>query len=127
MAHTEIVGAVQHTAVRISAAIDHIAVALGCRYEHAGAVKVLGNQRFGRFGAEVAEEYGQRVAACGGDFGHGFLHVVLVLDSGLALVQVSALGGAGGRDGSAALLAQGDGKTVTADGNDAELDLGDVG
>ena len=127
MAHAEIVGAVQHTAVRISAAIDHIAVALGCRYEHAGAVKVLGNQRFGRFGAEVAEEYGQRIAACGGDFGHGFLHVVLVLDSGLALVQVSALGGAGGRDGSAALLAQGDRKTVTADGDDAELDLGDVG
>ena len=127
MAHAEVVGAVQHTAVRISAAIDHIAVALGCRYEHAGAVKVLGNQRFGCFGAEVAEEYGQRVAACGGDFGHGFLHVVLVLDSGLALVQVSALGGAGGRDGSAALLAQGDGKAVTADGNDAELDLGDVG
>ena len=62
MAHAEIVGAVQHTAVRISAAIDHIAVALGCRYEHAGAVKVLGNQRFGRFGAEVAEEYGQRIA-----------------------------------------------------------------
>ena len=127
MAHAEIVGAVQHTAVRISAAIDHIAVALGCRYEHAGTVKVLGNQRFGCFGAEVAEEYGQRVAACGGDFGHGFLHVVLVLDSGLALVQVSALGGAGGRDGSAAFLAQGDRKTVTADGNDAELDLGNVG
>ena len=87
MAHAEVVGAVQHTAVRISAAVDHVAVTLGCRYEHAGAVKVLGNQRFGCFGAEVAEEYGQRVAACGGDFGHGFLHVVLVLDSGLALVH----------------------------------------
>ena len=52
---------------------------------------------------------------------------MLVLDSGLALVQVSALGSADGRDGSAALLAQGDGKTVTADGDNAELDLGDVG
>ena len=127
MAHAEVVGAVQHTAVRISAAIDHIAVALGCRYEHAGAVEVLGNQRFGGLGAEVAQKHSQCIAACGGDFGHSFLHVVLVLDSGLALVEVSALGGAGGSNGGAALLAQRDGKTVTADGDDAQLDLGDVG
>ena len=53
---------------------------------------------------------------------HNMLHEVAEFED-----VIISCGGAGGRDGSAALLAQGDGKTVPADGNDAELDLGDVG
>ena len=127
MAHAKVVGAVQHTAVSVAAAVDHIAVALGRRHKHAGAVEVLSDQRFGRFGTEVTEEYGQGIAAGSGDFGHSLLHILLVLDGDLALVEIGALGGAGGSNRRAALLAQRDGKTVTADGDNAQLDLRNVG
>ena len=91
-----------------------------------GAVEVLSDQRFGRFGIEVAEKYGQGIAAGSGDFGHSLLHVLLILDGDLALVEIGALGGAGGSNRRAPLLAQRDGKAVTADGDNAQLDFGDI-
>ena len=127
MAHAEVVGAVQHTAVGIAAAVDHIAVTLGGGHEHAGAVEELGNQGFGGLRAEVAQKDGQRVAAGLGDLGNGLLHVMLVFHGGLALVEGNALGLAGGRNGGAALFAQCDRKAVTAYGDNAELDLRNVG
>ena len=127
MAHTEVVGAVQHTAVGIAAAVDHVAVTLGGGHEHAGAVEELGNQGFGGLGAEVAQKDGQRVAAGLGHLGNGLLHVMLVFHGGLALVEGNAPGLAGGCNGSAALFAQCDRKAVTADGDNAELDLRNVG
>ena len=40
VAHAEVVGAVQHTAVGIAAAVDHVAVTLGGGHEHAGAILI---------------------------------------------------------------------------------------
>ena len=65
LAHAEIVGAVEHAAVGVTAAVDHVSVALGGGDVHAGAVEFLRDKRFGRFGTEVAEEHNQRVAAGG--------------------------------------------------------------
>ena len=127
MPHPQVVRAVQHTAVGVAAPVDHIAVALGGSHIHTGTVKEFGKQGFGRFGAEVAQKYGQRVAARGGDLRHSLLHIGFVFHSGLRLVHGQALGGTGGDDGGAALFAQRNGKAVTADGNNAQLDFGNVG
>ena len=127
MPHPQVVRAVQHTAVGVAAPVDHIAVALGGSHIHTGTVKEFGKQRFGRFGTEVAQKYGQRIAARGGDLRHSLLHIGFVFHSGLRLVHGQALGGTGGGDGGAALFAQRNGKAVTADGDNAQLDLGNVG
>ena len=127
MPHPQVVRAVQHTAVGVAASVDHIAIALGGSHIHTGTVKEFGKQGFGRFGTEVAQKYGQRVAARGGDLRHSPLHIGFVFDSGLRLVHGQALGGTGGGDGGAALFAQRNGKAVTADGDNAQLDLGNVG
>ena len=127
MPHPQVVRAVQHTAVGIAAPVDHITVALGGSHIHTGTVKEFGKQGFGRFGAEVAQKYGQRVAARGGDLRHSLLHIDFVFHGGLRLVNGQALGGTGGGDGGAALFAQRNGEAVTADGNNAKLDLGNVG
>ena len=126
VAHAEVVRAVEHAAVGVAAAIDEVAVALGRRHKHAGAVKVFGDEGLGRFGAEVAQKYRQRVAAGGLGLGHSGEHVLLVFDGSLHLDDVKALGLARRDDGRAAGLGQRDGEAVAADRHDAKLDLRDV-
>ena len=127
VAHTQVVGAVQHAAVSIAAAVDHVTVAFSSCNKHAGAVEELCDQGFRSFGAKVTQENGQSIAASLGNLGNSLFHVLLVLNSGLCLVQVQTLSLAGCHDSGAALFAQLNGETVTADGNNAQLDFRDVG
>ena len=127
VAHTQVVGAVQHAAVSIAAAVDHVTVAFSSCNKHAGAVEEFCDQGFRSFGAKVAQENGQSIAASLGNLGNSLFHVLLVLNSGLCLVQVQTLSLAGCHDSGAALFAQLNGEAVTADGNNAQLDFRDVG
>ena len=124
MAHAEVVGAVEHAAVGVAAAVNQVAVALGRRHEHAGAVKVLGDQGLGGLGAEVAEEDHQRVAAGRLDILHRLEHVELVLDRHGALVQ-AALADLDNRLASGD--GQADGEAVARDGDNTELYFRNVG
>ena len=126
MAHTQVVGAVEHAAVSIAAAIDEVAVPLGGGSVHAGTVKVLGNQRLRRFGAEVAQEDGQGVASGGFDLLDSLQHVLLIFHGRLALVDIRALGLAGGSDGGTAALGQVNDEAVAGYGDDAQFDLRNV-
>ena len=126
MPHAEVVGAVQHTAVRVAAAVDHVAVAFGSSHEHHGAVELFGDQGLGRFGTEVAQEDASGVAAGGVQLIHRLEHVQLVLDRGLDLNEVQLLLAALFSDGGAALLAQRDGETVAAHSHEAQFDNGDI-
>ena len=123
MAHTEVIRAVQHAAVSVAAAVDEIAVALGGCDEHARAVKILGDERFGGLGAEVAEEDDEGIAVRGLDVGDGPEQVGFVLDGDGTFVH-AALAGFG--DVRAAHLGERAREAVTGDGDEAELDIGDV-
>ena len=118
VAHAQIVGAVEHTAVGVAAAVDHVAVALSGRHEHA--------QGLGGLGAEVAQEHGEGVASGGPQIGHRLLHVVLVLHGNRALVEIQALGLAGGGDVLAALGGQCHREAVAAHRHDAQAYLRNV-
>ena len=123
MAHAEVIRAVEHTAVGVAAAIDKVSVPLGGGHEHAGAVKVFGDEGLGRLGAEVAEEDDQGVAARGLHVFDRFEHVLLVFHRDGTFIDIAA---AGFDDGLAPGDRQADGEAVAGDGNDAELDFGDV-
>jgi len=123
MPHAEVIRTVQHAAVRIAAAVDQVAVALGGCDKHARAFKILGDERFGRFRAEVSEEDDKGVAACRVDVGNGLQHIVLVFDGHGTFVH-AALTGLG--DIRAAHFGERSGEAVAGDGDEAELDIGDV-
>ena len=62
IAQFQVVARVEHAAIGIAAALyQAVFVFFGRRYEHFGAVKVLGEQRFGNFRAKVPQVYAQRV------------------------------------------------------------------
>ena len=126
MAHAQVVGAVQHAAVSVAAAVDHVSVAFGGSHEHDGSVELLGDQGLGGFRTEVAQEHASGVAAGGFEFFNGLEHVFFVLDRGLDLNKVQFLLAALRGDGGAALLAQRDGETVAADGDESQLDDRDI-
>ena len=125
-AQAQVVGAVEHAAVGVAAAVNQVAVALGGSHEHAGAVKVLGDKGFGGFRAKVAQEHGQGVAASLGDFFHGSQHVLLVLNGSLGLVHFQALSGAGSHNGGPAVLGKLDGEAIAGYSHNTQLDLRDV-
>ena len=127
VAHPQVVGAVQHAAVGVAAAVDHIAVTLGSRHVHHGAVEILGQQGFGGFGAKVAQEHRQGVAARGAQVGHGLFHIAFVFHRDGAFIQVQPLGLAGGGNVLAALGGQGNGEAVAADRHNTQTDFGNVG
>ena len=126
VAHPEVVRAVEHAAVGVAAAVDEVAVALGCRDEHDGPVEALGDERLGGLGAEVAEEHGEGVAAGLHGLVDGGEHVLLVLDRLGDLDHVEAPLVAGRHDRGAAALGERDREAVAAHRDDAELDVGDV-
>ena len=122
-AHAQIIGAVQHAAVGVATTVDHVAVALGSGHKHAGAVEIFGDERLGSLGSEVAKEHHEGVATGLFHLGHGLEHVLLVLHGGGTIEEFALIGL---HDVLAALGRQGNGETVTAHGDDAELDLGNV-
>ena len=123
VAHAQVVAAVEHAAVGISAAVDEVAVTLGSRHEHAGSAELLRDEGLGRLGSEVAEEDHERVHALHQHIFDGVEHVLLVLDGDGALVDLALVRS---DDGGSPTLRQLDGEAVAADRDDAELDLRDV-
>ena len=121
--HTEVIRTVQHAAVGVAAAVDQVAVALGGSHEHTRAVKISGNERFRRLRAEVAEEDDKGVAACRVDVGDSLAHIGFIFDSDGTFVH-AALTGLG--DIRAAHFGERSGEAVAGDGDEAELDIGDV-
>ena len=91
--HTQIVRAVQHTAVGITTAVDQVAVTLGSSNAHGGTVEFLDQQRLRGFGAEVAQEHHQGVDAVGFHVRQGSQGVLLILHGDGALVDSLAVGG----------------------------------
>ena len=89
--HAQVIGAVQHATVSIATAVDHVAVALGGSNKHAGTVKVLGNQGFGGFGTEVAQENDSSIALGGLQLCYSLQHVLFVFHRGLDFHHVKLL------------------------------------
>ena len=123
MAHAEVVRAVEHTAVCITTTIDHITVALSGCYEHNRTIEVLCNQSLRGLRTEVAEENHQGVAALLLHFSHSLEHIFLVLNCSLTVENLTLILF---YDVLTALSRKRDWKTVTANGNDAELYLWNV-
>ena len=128
MAHAQVVGAVEHAAVGVAAAVDEVLAAfLSGSHIHDGAVKPLGDERFRRLGTEVAQEHHQGIAARALYFVHGFEHILLIFHRGFAFVQIQSLALAGGHDGSPAALGERNDEAVPGHRNDAQLDFRNVG
>ena len=123
MAHAQVVGAVQHAAVGVTAAVDQVAVALGRRDVHRRAAKLLAQQRLGRLGAEVAQEDHQRIDAVGAHIVKRLEGVQLVFHGDGAFIEALAVGS---HDVLAALRGERDGEAVAGDRDDAQLDLRNV-
>ena len=123
MAHTKVVRAVQHAAESVATTIDQIAISLGCGHEHARAVEVFCYQCLGCLGAEVTQEHHQCIATGRFHFGNGLEHVMLVLHGCLAIKQFALVSF---YNVFAPFSRQCDRKTVTTDGNNAQLDRWDV-
>ena len=124
VAHTQVIGAVEHAAVGVAAAVDQIAVPLSGSHIHGGAVKLLAQDGLGGLGTEVAQEDHQGVDTVGLHVVQGLQSVGLVLHGDGALIQALAVGG---DDILAALGGQGDGEAVAGHSNDAQLDLRNIG
>ena len=122
----QVVGAVEHPAIGVATAVDQVAVALGSRHKHTGAVKVLGDEGFGGFGTKVAQKDRQSVAASPLHFLYSLEHILFIFHSGLGLVDLQALPGAGGHHGGPAALGKPNGETVTRNSHNAQLHLRDV-
>ena len=126
VAHAEIVGQVQDTAEGVAAAVDEVAVALGCCRIHDGSVEVLGNEGLGCLGTEVSEEDHEGVDAGCLYLVNGGKSVLLVLYCRLCLKYVEALLVACGLDGAPAFFGQGNREAVAGNRDDAKLDYGNV-
>ncbi len=126
MAHTQVVRAVQHTAVGVSTAVDQVAVALGGSHIHTGAVKVSGNQCFRRLRAEIAQENHQGVAAGLFHIRNCRKHILFIFHRGLALIDVKPLLLAGSGHSRPAAFRQGNDKTVPGHGDQSQFYFGNI-
>ena len=121
--HGEVVAAVEHTAIGVATAVDHVAVALSGRDEHARAMELLGDERLGGLRTEVAKEHDEGVAASLAHLFDGLEHILLILYCSLAVIYLALISF---HDVLATLGGKSDRETVTADGDDTELHLGNV-
>ena len=92
MPHPQIVGAVQHTAVRVPPAVDHVAVALGGSHIHHWALELLTQQGLRGLGAKIAQKHHQGVDAVGAHILQRRQRIFLVLHRHGALVDVLSIG-----------------------------------
>ena len=123
-AQLEVVGCVEHTAIRVAAAVEQIlAGLLGGGHEHHRAVKVLRDQRFGSLGAEIAQVHYQSVYAVLLKLFQSARGVVLVFHGGLDLDYFAARLAERLNYGVTAALAQVNREAVAADGHYAKLYL----
>ena len=127
VAQAEVVGAVEHAAVSIAAAVDEVLARLfSCGHIHDRAVELARDQRLRRLRTEVAEEDDEGIAAgvlCFFDSGQ---HVLLVLDGLLHFIEVAVFLLVGRDDGLTAVLREGDDEAVAADRDDAAFEIRDV-
>ena len=127
MPHSQIVGAVQHSAVGVTASVNQIVTAFfsggGVHY---GTVKVFCNQRFRGFGTKVAQKNDKCIASGGFGFLHRFQHIRFVFHGGFAFVNVGSVCLTGFHNRGAAAFRQGDNKAVAGYGNDSQLYLRNV-
>ena len=126
VAHAQVVGAVQHSAVGVAAAVDHVAVAFRRGHEHHGAVEVLRHQGFRRFRTEVSEEHAGSVALVGLQLFNSLQHIIFIFHRGLDLHEIDLFVSQLRGDGGTALLAQRDGETVAGNGDQTEFNDRDV-
>ena len=89
MTHSEVVRAVEHTAVSVASAVDHVSVAFCGSHEHTRTVKFLCDESFGGLGTEVSEEYHESVAALSVHVGDSLEHIRFVLHGNGTLIKVA--------------------------------------
>ena len=123
MTHAEVIGAVQHTAVCVAAAVDHIAVAFSCSSVHDRTVKLLCNQSFRCFRTEVAEEDNKSIAVGSLNVFNCSQSIFFVFYCDRALIKIFTISC---YNILAALCGELDRETVTGYGNNTNLDLRDV-
>ena len=123
MTHTQVVRAVEHTAVSITTTIDHVAITLGSSNKHARTIKVLGNECLWCLRTEVAKEDHQGVAALLLYLSDSLEHIFLILNCSLAVENFSFVFF---YDVFTALSRKRDRETVTAYGDNTQLDLWNV-
>lgn len=121
MPHPEVVRAIRHAAIRIAAAADEVAAALGSRDEHTRTVEVFCNQGLRRLRAEVAKKDDKRIAGGRFDVGNGFEHVSLIFAHDGAFIDAAGLDNI-----CMAHFGQGVREAVTGNGNDAEFYLRNI-
>ena len=123
----QVIAGVEHAAVGVAAATHQVVAGfLRGGNEHGGTVKMLGQQGFGDFRAEVAQVHHQRVAA-------GVLHVFQRLhhmdfafhnaDGALVHALAAVFFGIGLHQGFSPVDGEGFRETVAGNGDDADLDF----
>ena len=123
VAHAEVIRAVEHSAVCVATAVDHVAVALSGSHKHAWSVEFLGDERLWSLRSEVAEEHHESVASCCSHLVESLEHVGIVLNGCLAIEDFTFIFF---YDILATLSRQFYWEAVTADGDDAQFHLWDV-
>ena len=130
LTQTQIVRAVQHAAVGITAPADEVvARLLGGGYIHDRAAEVLGDEGLGCLRTEVAEEDDERVAVGLLSLSYGGQHIGFVFYGLFDFVEWGGLTVGfviGCDDRCAAFFCQRNYETVAAHGDDAAFDLRDV-
>ena len=121
MTHSKIIRAIQHAAIRIAAAADEVAAALGSRDEHTRTVKVFCNQGLRRLRAEIAKKDDKRIAGSRFDIGNGFEHVSLIFAHDGAFIDAAGLDNI-----CMAHFGQGARESVAGNGNDTEFYLRNI-
>ncbi len=126
-AQAEIVGAVQHAAVSVPAAVDQIFSGfLGGRRDHGRSAELLHKQRFRSLRSEISKEDDEGVAPGGFHFRNGFRHIVFALYDGLAFVKGGSFFRAALHDRPSPSLGKRQDEAVAADRNDAQFYLRNV-
>ena len=107
--------------MRIAAATDEVAIALGSRDEHARTVEVFCNQGLRRLRAEIAKKDDKRIAGSRVDIGNGCEHVSLIFDRDGAFIDAAGLDSI-----CMAHFGQGAREAVAGNGNDTEFYLRNI-
>lgn len=121
MTNSKIIRAIQHAAIRIAAAADEVAAALGSRDEHARTVEVFCNQGLRRLRAEIAKKDDKRIAGGRFDIGNGLEHISLIFDRDGAFIDAAGLDNI-----CTAHFGQGARESVAGNGNDTEFYLRNI-
>jgi len=110
MTHLQVVGAVQHTTVSITSAINHISVTFCCCHIHTRSVKFFCNQCFRSFRSKVSKKNNQGIALSFVYIFQCLFHIFFVFNSYRTFIKFSFVSVL---DCCTSLLRKLDWKTVT--------------